>query len=56
MVKRKGEHYKCSVCGNEVVVTTVGGGSLFCCGQPMVLIDMWPLTAAGMKKPKAKKS
>lgn len=32
---QKGEHYKCNICGNEVVVTTGGGGTLVCCGEPM---------------------
>ena len=30
-----GEKYKCSICGNEVQVTKVGGGTLVCCGQKM---------------------
>ncbi len=30
-----GEKYKCSICGNEVTVTKVGGGELICCGQAM---------------------
>ena len=30
-----GEHYKCRICGNEVRVTKVGGGTLVCCGQEM---------------------
>ncbi len=30
--------YKCSVCGNMVVVLHVGGGTLVCCGQPMKLL------------------
>ena len=34
-VKKIGEHYRCNVCGNEVVVTKVGGGELVCCGKPM---------------------
>ncbi len=34
-VQKKNEVYKCSICGNVVVVTTVGGGELVCCGQPM---------------------
>jgi superoxide reductase len=32
-----GEKYKCSVCGNLVEVKEVGGGTLVCCGKPMVL-------------------
>jgi len=34
-VEKAGEKYLCSVCGNEVVVTKVGGGELVCCGKPM---------------------
>ncbi|MEM5812401.1 MAG: desulfoferrodoxin FeS4 iron-binding domain-containing protein [Candidatus Aenigmatarchaeota archaeon] len=37
-VKKVGEKYLCEICGNEVVVTKVGGGELVCCGQPMKLI------------------
>ncbi len=32
---RQYESYKCSVCGNEVEVSHVGGGELSCCGKPM---------------------
>jgi len=32
------ELYKCSVCGNIVQVTHVGGGQLVCCGKPMDLV------------------
>lgn len=31
------EIYKCSVCGNIVEVQYAGGGTLSCCGKPMVL-------------------
>ena len=34
-VEKVGEKYKCNICGNEVVVTEVGGGTLVCCGQDM---------------------
>lgn len=34
---RQYETYKCNACGNEVEVQHVGGGSLSCCGQEMVL-------------------
>ena len=34
-VKKTGEKYRCTICGNEVVVTNVGGGELVCCGIPM---------------------
>lgn len=30
--------YKCSVCGNIVEVTHVGGGNLVCCGKAMNLL------------------
>ncbi|MEI6266674.1 MAG: desulfoferrodoxin [bacterium] len=32
-----GEKFLCPICGNEVVVTIVGGGTLICCGQEMIL-------------------
>ena len=28
--------YKCSVCGNIVELVHVGGGTLVCCGEPMI--------------------
>ena len=28
--------YRCSVCGNIVAMVKIGGGTLTCCGQPMV--------------------
>jgi desulfoferrodoxin-like iron-binding protein len=34
------EKYKCNECGNEVVVTKVGGGTLVCCGQDMERIEL----------------
>jgi desulfoferrodoxin-like iron-binding protein len=37
-VKKAGEKYRCSVCGNEVTVTKVGGGTLVCCNKDMVLV------------------
>lgn len=36
-VTKIGEKYYCAVCGNEVTVTKVGGGTLVCCGQAMIL-------------------
>ena len=39
-VQNVGEHYKCSICGNGVAVTKVGGGTLVCCGQEMQLVDI----------------
>jgi len=38
-VAKIGEKYHCNVCGNEVEVLTVGGGTLVCCGQDMELIE-----------------
>ena len=38
-VSAKGERYLCEICGNEVVVEKVGGGTLVCCGEEMTLIE-----------------
>lgn len=38
-VEKVGEKYRCDICGNEVVVTTVGGGTLVCCDEEMQKID-----------------
>jgi desulfoferrodoxin-like iron-binding protein len=38
-VSAKGENYLCEICGNEVVVEKVGGGTLVCCDQEMTLIE-----------------
>ncbi len=35
---KKHESYKCNVCGNEVEVSNVGGGTLSCCGKEMACI------------------
>jgi len=37
-VEKIGERYRCNICGNEVRVTKVGGGTLVCCGEDMELI------------------
>jgi desulfoferrodoxin-like iron-binding protein len=34
-----GEKYRCHICGNEVQVTRVGGGTLVCCGEEMEKIE-----------------
>jgi desulfoferrodoxin-like iron-binding protein len=39
-VREVGEKYRCNVCGNEVVVTQVGGGTLVCCGQDMERMEL----------------
>lgn len=36
---RKGERYKCNICGNEIEVTKPGWGTIVCCGNPMEQID-----------------
>ena len=53
-VEKVGEDYRCNICGNEVTVTKVGGGTLVCCGKNMEKIgsdeDNWTaqhLTDAG---------
>lgn len=38
-VSAVGETYHCEICGNEVVVKKVGGGTLVCCGQDMTLVE-----------------
>ncbi|MDO8735747.1 MAG: desulfoferrodoxin FeS4 iron-binding domain-containing protein [Thermoleophilia bacterium] len=38
-VQAEGEKYLCSICGNEVVVTHAGGGTLVCCGEDMQKTD-----------------
>lgn len=38
-VEKVGEKYRCNICGNEVAVTTVGGGTLVCCDEEMQKID-----------------
>jgi desulfoferrodoxin-like iron-binding protein len=38
-VEKVGEKYRCNVCGNEVTVTKVGGGTLVCCGENMRKIE-----------------
>jgi superoxide reductase len=38
MLKRKSV-YRCSVCGNITEVLHVGGGTLACCGQPMICLE-----------------
>jgi len=38
-VEKAGEKYRCSICGNEVIVTRAGGGTLVCCGKNMEKIQ-----------------
>ena len=37
-VRNENEKYRCNVCGNEVLVTKAGGGTLVCCGEDMDLL------------------
>lgn len=37
MVTKLNNVYRCAICGNVVEVINVGGGTLVCCGQPMIL-------------------
>ena len=41
-VQKKGEVWRCEVCGNVVRVTKPGGGQLICCGGPMTLVKKDP--------------
>jgi len=34
-VENVDEKYLCNICGNEVIVTKIGGGTLMCCGENM---------------------
>lgn len=38
-VEKVGEKYRRNICGNEVVVTKVGGGVLICCDEEMEKIE-----------------
>lgn len=38
-VKDINEKYKCNICGNEVIVTKAGSGTLVCCGEEMELVE-----------------
>jgi len=46
---RENESYKCSICGNEVELSHVGGGKLVCCGKEMECITD-NLTAVNLMK------
>ena len=47
-VSEKYEVYKCNVCGNVVVVATVGGGELTCCGEAMEKLEPRQLEEGGV--------
>jgi superoxide reductase len=46
---KKGQVYKCMVCGNIVEVIHESGGTLVCCGQPMNLMEENTVDAATEK-------
>jgi superoxide reductase len=35
----EGEVYKCEICGQVVEVVAAGPGRLYCCGEPMNLVE-----------------
>jgi len=37
-VKKSGEIYRCTICGNVVVVKEAGGGEIICHNEPMQLV------------------
>jgi len=38
MEEKRGQIYKCSICGNMIELIEVGGGALVCCGKAMELL------------------
>ena len=38
-VENVDEKYRCNICGNEVIVTKVGGGTRVCCDEEMERIE-----------------
>ena len=46
---KKGQVFKCSICGNIVELLHAGGGQLVCCGQPMDLQEENTVDAAKEK-------
>jgi desulfoferrodoxin-like iron-binding protein len=47
-VEQLGEIYLCKVCGNEVEVIKVGGGTLVCCAQNMKRTVKKPQTTTAL--------
>ena len=50
-VEAIGEKFRCNICGNEVVVTEVGGGTLVCCGEDMERIENRPPDVINLPDP-----
>lgn len=46
MATKKLQIYKCELCGNIVELVHEGGGTLVCCGQPMILQEENTVDAA----------
>jgi len=38
-VQHAGEVYRCTICGNVVLVSEAGEGELICHGEPMQLVE-----------------
>jgi superoxide reductase len=49
MATKKGEVYKCEICGNIVIVMHEGAGDLVCCGENMKLFTENTVDAAKEK-------
>ena len=49
VMMRQYETYRCNVCGNEVEIQKVGGGTLVCCGEEMEMTTE-NLTAVNLMK------
>jgi desulfoferrodoxin-like iron-binding protein len=47
-VEHYGEAYKYQICGNEVEVIEVGGGTLMCCGEERKSIEDKPETTVNL--------
>jgi hypothetical protein len=39
-VKKVGEKYYYNICGNEVIVTKIDGGTVVCCGPDVELVSL----------------
>ena len=50
LVGQKDEFYLCEVCGQVVRVARAGPGALFCCGEPMRLLDPDEVKRLGLEK------
>lgn len=46
----KQQFYKCRFCGNLVAIVEAGEGTLFCCGEPMELMEAKTQESEGKEK------